>query len=80
VRVEREGYETFEGPKEASAPWYEYPVVDLLAIAAPWNIETKIDWHFELEEKAGPADRNEVLERAEEMRQGISPPRAAEDR
>ena len=71
VRLEHDGFQTLETPKKAVAPWYEYPVVDLLAIAAPWSIETKLDWHFELEPSAEAPDRDEVLNRARQLKEQV---------
>ena len=74
VRLQREGYEPIATEREAVAPIWEYPVIDLFAIAAPWRIKTEIDWHFDLQELASPGTpeavqaESELFDRARSLR------------
>ncbi|MFI4871107.1 MAG: PEGA domain-containing protein [Phycisphaerales bacterium JB058] len=74
VRLQREGYEPIVTEKEAVAPIWEYPGLDLLAIAAPWRVKTHLEWHFDLEpvpeagtEEAQRAEQ-ELFDRARSLR------------
>lgn len=77
VRVSREGYEPITTKREAVAPWYEYPGIDLFAIAAPWRITTEIDWSFDLEPVPLPGtpeameSESVLFERARSMRDAV---------
>jgi hypothetical protein len=76
IRVAKDGYETLNTTRTAVAPWYEYPFLDLFAIAAPWTIETRIDWHFTLEPlkpEVGTPDEANLLNRANELRRHLGP-------
>jgi hypothetical protein len=48
VRIRREGYEPLVTSQKLRAPIYEYPPLDLLALAAPVAIRTEREWHFQL--------------------------------
>jgi len=67
VRLRKDGYEPLITSREAEAPFYEWPGVDLVAMATPTRKSTVIRWHFDLE----PAreDRDELLFRALELQQ-----------
>ena len=66
VRLRKSGYEPLLTSREAKAPFYEWPGIDLVAMALPGQEVTEIAWHFELEpEETDPAG---VIERAVEMR------------
>lgn len=74
VRLQREGYEPLATEKEAVAPVWEYPGIDLLAIAAPWRVRTHLEWHFDLEalpeagaDEAARAEQ-ELFDRARSLR------------
>ena len=74
VRLQREGFEPLTTEKEAVAPIWEYPGIDLLAIAAPWRVRTHLKWHFDLEplpepgtEEATRAEQ-ELFDRARSLR------------
>ena len=66
VRLQREGYEPIATEREAVAPIWEYPVIDLLAIAAPWRVKTAIKWHFDLEQLPQPGTA-EAMEAESEL-------------
>ena len=73
VRVEADGYEPLLTSAEAVAPWYEYPLVDLVAEAMPFVIENRQKWHFrlspELEAIQERADfEGRLLDRAAQLR------------
>ena len=74
VRLQREGFEPLVTEKEAAAPIWEYPGIDLLAILAPWRVKTHLEWHFDLEalpesgtEEATQSEQ-ELFDRARSMR------------
>ena len=48
VRLDLPGHEPVATAREAEAPFWEYPVVDLVAEALPVTIENEVEWHFEL--------------------------------
>lgn len=74
VRLEHEGYEALATHRRARAPWYEWPPIDLAATVLPINIETRINWHFELTLRSAEADAG-VVDRAKQMRdQTHNPP------
>ncbi|MCA9299283.1 MAG: PEGA domain-containing protein [Phycisphaerales bacterium] len=73
VLLRKDGYEPLRTARQAQAPWYEYPGLDLVATAIPANIDTTLDWHFELEpalETTMERDAFEasLLERARDLR------------
>ncbi|MEL7471681.1 MAG: PEGA domain-containing protein [Planctomycetota bacterium] len=82
VRLELEGYESVHESRQAKAPMYEWPVIDLLAAAAPVRLENRQEWHFELAptpearvesgELSGDAFEAELLDRARSMREQTS--------
>ncbi len=74
VRVRKDGYEPLVTRRETTTPIWEYPVIDLLAILAPWRVKTSIEWDFELEPEVPPGSAEaleaeaELLERATDLR------------
>jgi len=78
VRVRKEGYEPIMTTRLAKMPAYEWPAVDLVAEAWPQKITTDICWHFDLvpaAERTDPeAARQDVLQRAAEMRERLNTP------
>ncbi len=72
VRLDLEGHEPVWTSRKAKAPWYELPLVDLVAEAAPRRFRNHQHWHFELEPAAELADTAEfeagLIERANELR------------
>ena len=74
VRLQREGYEPIVTEKEAVAPIWEYPGIDLLAIMAPWRVKTHLEWHFDMETvpETGTAEaeraEQELFDRARSLR------------
>lgn len=80
VRLRLEGYEPIASNREAKAPVYDWPGIDLLAEAAPMRIDSNVNWHFVLTpmpEKAEGVDRDAVqrdlIERARDTRGQLGP-------
>ena len=79
VRLELPGYQPVHTERRAKAPVYEYPGIDLVAIALPVRFKNEIRWHFDLEPtpeaSLPPAQvESELIERADELRaQAITP-------
>lgn len=76
VRLRLEGYEPVWLGKKVSAPLYEYPPLDLAAMASPVPIESNFHWHFVLEPSAEtiqPRQQTEaaLLDRAGQFRQNL---------
>jgi len=70
VRLEKEGSRALWTKAEAVQPWWEYPVVDLVAeVTGPK--EVRIPWHFKLEprEAAKARDAAALAARAQDMRE-----------
>lgn len=68
VRLEAEGHEPLWTAREADAPWWETPPIDLFAEAT--GAKVQLDWHFELP-PAQPTDDTAVdrlLDHARQMR------------
>ncbi len=72
VRLKKEGFEPLATKAEAKAPFHEWPVVDLVAMAMPVKKRTRIEWHFVLEPTV--EDRAALLERAGELRGRMEAP------
>lgn len=75
VRVRKEGYEPVSGPRDAVAPWYEYPGPDLVASALPIPIRSTVRWHYVLSPLPPNTDeaRTDLVERAEALRERLGP-------
>ena len=73
VRLALAGYEPLITSREAQAPFYEQPGIDLVAAAIPGTRRTKIDWHFDLallptDEAGKRAAETGLVERARALR------------
>jgi len=72
VQLLLDGYEPVHELRQARAPLHEYPGIDLVATAIPADIETTIEWHFDLlpiPESTDPdAAREDLLDRAADLR------------
>lgn len=75
VRVRKEGYEPVSGPRDARAPWYEYPGPDLIASALPFPIRSTVRWHYVLAPLPPNTQeaRADLVERAAELRDRPGP-------
>ncbi|MBL9032053.1 MAG: PEGA domain-containing protein [Phycisphaerae bacterium] len=71
VRLAAEGREPMTVGKQAWAPVYEYPPMDLLASAWPGRVRTELVWEFTLP----PAERGRegLMERARSLREELTP-------
>lgn len=73
VRVELDGYESINDLRQAKAPLYEYPGLDLIATAIPADFKNTVEWHFDLQQVEETTDpesaRENLLNRAESLRQ-----------
>jgi hypothetical protein len=73
IQLIKPGYEHIHELRQAKAPLYEYPVIDLAATAVPADISHTIDWHFDLTpvpEASDPeAAREALLDRAADLRE-----------
>jgi hypothetical protein len=65
VRVEKEGFEPQRLNVAAREPLYEYPPLDIVAMAVPANIEHVVKWNFKLE------PMREAVESREELEKGL---------
>jgi hypothetical protein len=66
VRLKKDGFEPLATKAEAKAPFHEWPVVDLVALAIPVKKSTRVEWHFVLEPTV--EDRAALIERAGDLR------------
>jgi hypothetical protein len=71
VRLRKPGYEPLVTRAEAKAPFHEWPLVDLAAMAVPVRKRTRIDWHFVLEPVNN--DPASLMERAAETQRMLDP-------
>jgi hypothetical protein len=72
VRLELEGHEPLWTDREAKAPVWQWPVLDLAAEVIPARFDDLVEWHFELEPametETDPAELREgLIERAREL-------------
>ena len=66
VQVLKPGYEPITAGEKASAPFWDWLGLDLLAEIFPANLVSRNAWHFDLEEEEG--DGESVVRRAEQLR------------
>jgi len=66
VTLRLDGYEALVTNLNLTAPWYEYPGIDLFSEIAPWTYHDKRYGHYTLT-PLEPTSREELIERAEEM-------------
>ncbi|MBX3363160.1 MAG: PEGA domain-containing protein [Phycisphaeraceae bacterium] len=79
VRLEAPGHEPLHTRRRVEAPLYEYPVIDLVAMAVPGRRRHHVAWHFELEpaiEQDSTAEhlQTELLDRAKRLESQLGPP------
>jgi hypothetical protein len=72
VRLEKEGFEPLRTQANASAPFYEYPPLDLATAASPIPVSTRVKWHFtmtpSLETTQSEAELEQgLIERAKDL-------------
>lgn len=78
IRLEKPGFEPLNEARTARAPLHEWPVVDLVALAAPHRFKDRVEWHFELEPSLErvqdeEAFREGLLDRARGTRTELGP-------
>jgi len=72
LRLRKAGYEPLVAAPWAQAPWYEYPPLDFVLLPVP--IHTTVRWHYDMQPiSVEQESRDELIERADEMRQAIQP-------
>ncbi len=67
VRLEKDGYQTQNDAREAEAPIYEWPGIDLFFELLPVTTEAKQQWHFALKQSEAVEDER-LIDRARQMR------------
>lgn len=77
VRLELDGYEPLHEVRNAKAPIWEFPGLDLVALAVPGRKQVEIDWHFSMaptieSSQAPQTVESELLSRARLMRERLA--------
>ncbi|MBW1945802.1 MAG: PEGA domain-containing protein [Deltaproteobacteria bacterium] len=68
VVIRKGGYETLKTVKDMPAPFYQWPVIDLISeCLLPFTINDHHQWESELTTHA-PAESQELIERAKSLR------------
>ena len=68
VVIRKDGYETLKTAKDAPAPFYQWPGIDLVSeCLLPFTITDHHQWEFELTTHA-PVESLELIERAKSLR------------
>ena len=67
VRVRKPGFEPISTHRTASSPLWEYPPLDIAAIAVPVSIQKNVKWNFELSPVSEESTKG-LVERAKELR------------
>ena len=68
VRVEKDEYETLETQRLASAPIYQWPVLDFISeVLLPFEFHDHHDWQFTLAARP-PVDKEALIDRAKDFR------------
>lgn len=68
VRLDAPGHEPLWTMQKADAPFWEYPIVDL--VGETIGAENQLNWHFEMEPAVAAAeyDEQKLLDHARQMR------------
>jgi len=69
VRLTKDGFAPLLTSREAKAPVYEWPFIDLVAEAVPTRTVTEFRWHFALESVS--SDPDDVIERGRALREQV---------
>jgi len=82
VRLELDGFEPLHEVRRAEAPVWEYPGLDLVAMAVPGRKRVEVDWHFTLSptleaSQSRATVEGDLLSRARSMRERLSEGQAA---
>lgn len=70
VRIIREGFEPLLTYGEAKPPLWDNVPLDLAAELLPFQLQSKVHWHYELE--LADDSREALIERGEEMRADLA--------
>ena len=74
LRVSKPGFEPVVEARTAHAPVWEWPGIDLVTMALPWTIHTRVHWDVSLQPvpqggtAEGDAAERALLDRANQMR------------
>ena len=69
VQVRAEGYETIDTGAEVTAPWWQWPPIDLFAELWPARLRDERTISYTLKPKSSePVEASEMLSRATELR------------
>ena len=71
VILRKEGYKTLKTRAEVIAPAWQWPPFDLLADFSPARLKDKHKLMFKLEPEGAPPSNDDMLGRAEQMRQQL---------
>jgi len=71
VQLAREGHEPVLTSADASPPVWDIIGLDFVFDVAPFESHSKVEWHFDLEERDGDLDA--LVERARELRSRVDP-------
>ncbi|MBM44148.1 MAG: hypothetical protein CMJ36_03925 [Phycisphaerae bacterium] len=71
VQLSREGHEPVLTSADASPPAWDVIGLDFIFDVAPFQSHSKVQWHFDLEERDGDLDA--LVERARELRSRVAP-------
>lgn len=83
VRLDLDGYETLTAGREAGAPIWQVPGVDIAATVLPVNFEDVVEWHFELTPALHRTTSenqaiDDLIARARDTQQQINAPSASD--
>ncbi len=68
VQLRKEGYETLKTSAQVTAPWWQWPPIDLFAEFMPFQPTDVRSLHFTMKPAdTGPADADKMLERAAQL-------------
>ena len=74
VLLEIPEYQTLETHRIASAPIYQWPVLDFISeVLLPFKFHDHHDWHFTLSPRP-PVDEDALIDRAKDFRQQTETP------
>lgn len=76
VQLEKDGYEPLSTTAKAKAPLHSIPGLDVVVGLWPGTVKEHVKWHFELQPSQYEPD--EVLQRAEAMRDEVFVPEPVE--
>lgn len=51
IRLELDGFEPVMAARWATSPAWDFPVLDFIVEAIPTDLESLVEWHFDLEQR-----------------------------